>query len=244
VFVGKQIHMQSPTFRVLVAIANEEAASHLVAAFEREGDDVHRASTALDAKSLLSKQFDVALVGFDLPDVPPLEFCREITEGHRLPVVLVGQCHKVISIASGLDAGAIDMLALPIRTDEALCRVRGRLLAPKTDSVPTALRSSELVSGDIRIDQMRRRVWVAAREIRLRAKEFDLLAFLMTSPGVTFTRGDLMRRVWDTEWWSSTKTIDVHVGALRRHLGETAADESRVVAVRGSGYKFLPRYDD
>ncbi len=235
--------MSSPTFRVLIALRDDAEAEQLVATFVGEGDHVERVSTVLDAKALLSTQLDIALIGFDLPDGNPLEFCREVTSSYAWPVVLVGRCSRDLKIMAGIEAGAVDLLALPARAEEVLCRVRGRLLSPAVNG-NAANRSPQLISGDVRVDQMRRRVWVKHIEVRLRSKEFDLLVFLMASQGTTFSRDQLMRHVWNTDWWSSTKTVDVHIGALRRRLGDFSPVESRVASVRGAGYKFMPRYKD
>jgi DNA-binding response OmpR family regulator len=95
--------------------------------------------------------------------------------------------------------------------------------------------------GDVAIDRDARRAWAAGRELDLRAKEFELLAFLVTHAGNALTRERIMTEVWDEHWFGSTKTLDMHVSALRRKLGEMNSDEgsaSRITTLRGVGYRF------
>ena len=101
--------------------------------------------------------------------------------------------------------------------------------------------TERLVAGDVTVDRSAHRVWVGSAEIELRSKEFDLLAELVENAGSAIKREDLMSRVWDENWWGSTKTLDVHIGALRRRLGEDSPNVSRIVALRGIGYRFEPR---
>ena len=91
--------------------------------------------------------------------------------------------------------------------------------------------------GDLRLDLGSRRLWVNEVEVKLRAKEFDLLARLAGEPGQVLTRAQLLAEVWDEHWFGSTKTLDVHVAALRRRLGEQPGTPSRITALRGVGYR-------
>ena len=135
----------------------------------------------------------------------------------------------------GLDAGADDYVTKPFRLAELLARIRAHLRTPTTTG--TARR---LVDGDLEVELGPRRVLQHGTEIPLRAKEFDLLVELLSHAGDVVTREDLMCRVWDEHWFGSTKTLDVHVAALRRRLGEAPGEPSRITALRGVGYRWEP----
>jgi len=124
----------------------------------------------------------------------------------------------------------------PFRLAELLARVRAHLRQPRrSEDQP------RLEVGDIAIDRDSRRAWLVGTELDLRAKEFDLLAFLIEEAGNALTRDRIMSEVWDEHWFGSTKTLDMHVSAIRRKLGESTGDEStpsRITTLRGVGYRF------
>ena len=138
-----------------------------------------------------------------------------------------------MDVVVGLDAGAVDYVTKPFRLAELLARVRAHL---RQQSVPES--AEVLVDGALRIDRGARRVILDDEEIPMRAKEFDLLVELVSHRDNVVTREDLMSRVWDEHWFGSTKTLDVHIAALRRRLGELAGEPSRITALRGVGYRW------
>ena len=129
----------------------------------------------------------------------------------------------------GLDAGADDYVAKPFRMGELLARVRARV---------RRLAESTVVVGDVRIDTGARRAWRGDHELDLAAKEFDLLAYLVRSAGSVVTRERLMSEVWDENWFGPTRTLDVHVSALRRQLDDDPNEPRYITTLRGVGYRF------
>jgi len=180
---------------------------------------------------------DLVLLDLGLPDMDGIDVCRRIRA--ILPgcvVVMLTARQDEMDVVVGLEAGADDYLTKPVRLGELLARVRAHLRRGGAGQQPTGV----LVFGALTVDTGSRRVLVGDQEVPLRAKEFDLLARLAAEPGVALSRTTLMADVWDDHWMGSTKTLDVHVAALRRKLetaGPVTALLPRIVTLRGFGYR-------
>ncbi|MFK0251645.1 response regulator transcription factor [Amycolatopsis azurea] len=191
--------------------------------------------TALAAAE--ADDIDFVLLDLGLPDLDGVEVCRRLRSA--LPgavLVILTARQEEMDVVVGLEAGADDYLTKPIRLGELLARVRAHL---RRGTAPPESRPAIAV-GHLRVDTAGRRVSVGGREISLRAKEFDLLARLAEQPGVAVSRDTLMSEVWDAHWYGSTKTLDVHIAALRRKLTESAPTPEqapRISTLRGHGYR-------
>lgn len=178
----------------------------------------------------------VALVLLDLglPDVDGLQVCRRLrATSPTLPIVMLTARGSEADVVTGLDAGADDYLVKPFRLGELLARLRSHLRRASTGLEA----ADRLVVGDLDVDVAARRAAVGGQPLELRAKEFDLLVALMRSAGRAVTRSRLMAEVWQDQHATSTKTVDVHVAALRQRLGETGPEGSRIATLRGVGYR-------
>jgi DNA-binding response OmpR family regulator len=133
----------------------------------------------------------------------------------------------------GLELGADDYVVKPFATGEVISRIRAVLR--RTRPPATAVAPSTV--GDLRLDAGARRAWLQTDELKLTRKEFDLLARLAAEPGQVVTRETLMSEVWDENWFGSTKTLDVHIAALRRKLGDSPVSPRYVETVRGVGFR-------
>jgi DNA-binding response OmpR family regulator len=182
--------------------------------------------------------FDLVLLDLGLPDLDGVEVCRRLrAEQPGTVVVMLTARTTEMDVVVGLEAGADDYLIKPVRLTELHARVRAHLRRSAT----TPAASPVHALGDLVLDAAGRRVTVNGRELRLRAKEFDLLARLAADPGVALSREKLMADVWDEHWFGPTKTLDVHVAALRRKIGDIAATTGarvpEIVTLRGHGYR-------
>ena len=239
-------------WRILVVEDDERISGNLARSLRAEGYEVDCAPTLGDAREILRdgdplrREVSLVLLDVGLPDGNGIEFCRELRQTRsNLGVILLTARTEEIDVVVGFEAGAVDYVTKPFRLGELLARIRSRLRHQSTVDEPDAPIEPEVseryATGDVVVDPAQRRVFVDGHEVTLRAKEFDLLAALTAKPGAVLRREELMRDVWDENWWGSTKTLDVHVRALRQRLGETSPVGSRIVALRGIGYRFEPR---
>jgi DNA-binding response OmpR family regulator len=189
---------------------------------------------ALDAAA--GRVFDLALLDLGLPDLDGVEVCRRLrlSQPGAVLVMLTARSEEM-DVVVGLEAGADDYLTKPFRFGELLARVRAHLRR----SAVVAPCQEVLRIGALTVDVAARRVVVGGEEVPLRTKEFELLARLATDAGTAVSRETLMADVWDAHWYGSTKTLDVHVAALRRKLAAVEADAAAppITTLRGHGYR-------
>ncbi len=221
-----------------ILLAEDDAAisEPLARALRREGYAVEVADSGEPALGCLNGGgFDLLVLDLGLPDVDGLEICRRLRmDGNQLPVLVLTARADEVDTVVGLDAGADDYVTKPFRVAELLARVRALLRRGTPDSRD----GSGAANPQVHIDVESRRAWLCGEELHLTAKEFDLLRVLVRESGRVVTRDQLMREVWETTWWSSTKTLDMHVSWLRRKLGDDASDPHFITTVRGVGFRF------
>ena len=219
--------------RVLVVEDDAILGGGLRQALDAHGYRASWARTGAEALELARDPYDIVLLDLTLPDLDGVEVCRRLRAGRpRLAIVMLTARREEIDVIVGLDAGADDYLTKPFRLGELLARIRAhaRRLGP---DVP----AERLVVGDLELDRAARRVWLDGRELELRPKEFDLLALLIAEAGRAVPREQIMAEVWDEHWFGSTKTLDMHIAALRRKLGEQPERPGRITTLRGVGYR-------
>ena len=218
--------------KVLVVEDESAIAEPLIAGLEREGFEVEWAATgeqALAAAASAGAEPDVVLLDLRLPDIDGYTVCRRLRERSDVPIIMVSARGEEVDRVVGRELGADDYVGKPFGLRELVARIRAVSRRTRTQAVP----DGRLQVGDLIVDTRARRVLLGERELQLTAKEFDLLAALAAEPGVAVTRRLLFENVWESRWFGSTKTIDVHVASLRRKLG----DPGWIETVRGVGFR-------
>ncbi len=211
----------------LLLVEDEDAiAEPLAEGLRREGYTVTRAATG--AEALAAPPVDLVLLDLRLPDMDGYTVCRELRGRSDVPIIMVTAKGEEVDRVVGLELGADDYVVKPFGLRELIARIRAvsRRLEPRAGQRP-------LRTGELEVDVRARRATLAGRELSLTAKEFDLLALLAAEPGAVVDRKRILREVWQTTWYGSSKTVDVHVASLRRKLG----DPGLIETVRGVGLR-------
>ncbi len=227
------------TATVLVVEDDELIASSLVRALQSKGYAASASPTVADAVAAVSDGSpDLVLLDLGLPDGDGEEVYRAVARRHPdVPVIVLTARREEADVVLGLEMGAVDYVVKPFRLAELLARVAAQLRVAVARGERTGRVGRAIVIGDLTIDRAARRVHVGSAEVALRPKEFDVLERLARDAGTVVTREELIDDVWDENWWGSTKTLDVHINALRRKLGEQPGGSSRIATIRGVGYR-------
>jgi two-component system response regulator RegX3 len=225
---------------VLVLLVEDDAsiAVPLAKGLTREGLEVERLVRGEAALERLGEgpAPDIVLLDLGLPDLDGFEVCRRLRAASDVPIIVVTARGEEVDRVIGLELGADDYIVKPFGFRELVARIRAvtRRRQPKGDDAAT----TEV--GRLVIDRRTRRVAIGSEEITLTPKEFDLLAFLAEDPGAVISRQRILEEVWDPHWYGPTKTLDVHVAALRKKLGEPGWIET----VRGVGFRLQDAGND
>ena len=215
------------SMRVLIVEDEDSIAVPLAQGLRREGFDVECVATG--AEALDAPTPELVLLDLRLPDVDGYDVCRELRSRSDVPIIMVTAKGEEIDRVVGLELGADDYVVKPFGLRELVARIRAvsrRAGARRTTG-------ESLVVGPLRIDARGHRASLDGAELDLTPKEFDLLALLASEPGAVVDRERILRDVWHTTWYGSSKTVDVHVAALRRKLG----DPGWIETVRGVGIR-------
>ena len=214
----------------VLLIEDEESIATLVRAYlERDGYKVVWARSGGDGLAELPRHaVRMIVLDIGLPDMDGFEVCRQVRSRSSVPILMLTARDDEIDRVAGLEVGADDYVGKPFSPRELVARIKAILR--RTDGEGPQER---LVLGDVELNSAAREVRVAGRSVDLRAKEFDLLAFLMENRGVVVSRDTLLDRVWGMEYAGGSRTVDVHVAQLRSKLGRP----SLIRTIRGAGYK-------
>jgi DNA-binding response OmpR family regulator len=235
---GSGCHDVAVAGRILLVEDDPTIGEVLTSSLRSHGHEVLWARTGATGLKLSAEApVDLVLLDLGLPDIDGVEVCRQLRRQQPgCVLVMLTARSEEMDVVVGLEAGADDYLVKPVRLTEFHARIRAHLR--RSDGGPAAPPVHAV--GDLVVDMARRRITLAGRELPLRPKELDLLARLAVQPEVALSREQLMAEVWDANWFGSTKTLDVHVAALRRKMRDAAATGAqvpRIVTVRGHGFR-------
>ena len=215
--------------RIFLVEDDKAIAKNLMLLLRSEGYTVTHAPTQSEAIDLVSvNRFDLALVDISLPDGNGFTVCTEIKETQDIPVIFLTASGDEASVVTGLNMGADDYITKPFGVMELQARVKAVLRR-------TERRGDRVLTwGDVELDPAAREVHKAGKPVELTYKEFELLKLLFSRRGVALTRDEILQAVWDYDYTGETRTVDMHVKALRQKLGEDI-----ITTVRGVGYKMV-----
>jgi len=229
--------MQLGKRRILLVEDEESITTPLVEALGREGFDASVAGTAAAALELAaSERPDLVLLDVMLPDGSGFDVARELRRTSRIPIIMLTARGEEADRVAGLELGADDYVVKPFSARELVAR--GRAVLRRAAEAGEQRRDGPVEIGELRLDADRRTATFRGEELELSRKEFDLLRLLMDNAGSVVTRERLIDEVWDTNWFGSTKTLDVHVSGLRKKLGDDPATPRYIHTVRGVGFRF------
>lgn len=213
--------------RLLVVEDDPSISAPLVTGLRREGFEVQAVATGADA--LAASDYDLVLLDLGLPDIDGHSVCRVLRSEADVPIIVVTARGDETDRVRLLESGADDYIVKPFGFRELVARVRAVL---RRSAAPAPERAELIEHPPLRIDTRTRTVELSRQQVSLTPKEYDLLVALAADPGAVVTREELLRDVWDHDWWGSTKTLDVHIASLRRKLVPELIE-----TVRGVGYR-------
>jgi two-component system response regulator RegX3 len=221
--------------KVLVVEDEQSLREALVFFLEKEG---HEVSVAVDGEDAIrvfdNSGADIILLDLMLPKMDGNQVCKQIRQSSNVPIIMLTAKDSEIDKIVGLEIGADDYLTKPYSTRELLARIKAVL---RRQVEPPLNAESVLVAGALRLDSDRHVVTLNGNPLTLPLKEFELLELLMENVNRVLTRGQIIDRVWGSNYFGDTKTLDVHIKRLRSKVEEDPARPNYIQTVRGLGYK-------
>lgn len=233
--------------QLILVVEDEEAfIDALTVGLGREGFRVEVARDGAEALARFDElDPDLVLLDLMLPRISGVDVCRQIRSRSQVPIIMVTAKSAEVDTVVGLEVGADDYVTKPYRIRELVARMRAVLRRSQHRGPVDAEASRDespgseaIIVGDVSIDPSRHEVMVRGASVQLPLKEFELLRFLLENAGLVLSRDALIDRVWGHDYVGDTKTLDVHVKRLRSKVESEPSDPSRIVTIRGLGYKY------
>ncbi len=222
--------------RILIVEDEPSLSDPLAFLLQREGYETEIAGDGRAALTAFDRAgADLVLLDLMLPGLPGTEVCRELRTRSSVPIILLTAKDSEVDIVVGLELGADDYVTKPYSSRELLARIRAVLRR----RIDLEVDDGGIVEvGAVRMDVERHSVSVEGTEVSMPLKEFELLEFLLRNAGRVLTRGQLIDRVWGSDYFGDTKTLDVHVKRIRSKIERHPSEPTRLVTVRGLGYRY------
>jgi two-component system response regulator RegX3 len=222
--------------RILLVEDEESLSDPLSYLLEKEGYSVAIAATGPDGLAEFDRGgADLVLLDLMLPGLSGIDVCRQLRQRSSVPVIMLTAKDSEVDKVVGLEIGADDYVTKPYSSRELLARIKAVL---RRQTEPEELVPATVEAGPVRMDVERHQVTVSGTTVSLPLKEFELLEMLLRNAGRVLTRGQLIDRVWGSDYVGDTKTLDVHVKRLRAKIEPDPSAPRHIVTVRGLGYKF------
>jgi two-component system response regulator RegX3 len=224
--------------KVLVVEDEESFVEALRIGLSREGFGVEVATDGAAALEMFDQVHpDIVLLDVMLPRVSGIDVCRQLRKRSQVPIIMVTAKGSEIDTVVGLEVGADDYVTKPYRVRELIARMRAVMRRSPAERA-TDLPAGAVQVGDVVLDPDEHSVFVAGRRVAMPLKEFEVLHLLLANAGRVLTRETLIDRVWGSDYVGDTKTLDVHIKRLRAKVEPDPASPTRIVTIRGLGYKF------
>lgn len=224
--------------RVLVVEDEQSLREPLVYLLKKEGFETLEAADGLQAVEVFnSSEVDLILLDLMLPGINGNEVCRIIRQTSQVPIIMLTAKDSEIDKVVGLEIGADDYVTKPYSTRELLARMKA-VLRRNTDASPANDIPGIIEVGSVRMDVDRHIVEVHGEKVSMPLKEFELLELLLENANRVLTRGQIIDRVWGSNYFGDTKTLDVHIKRIRSKIEDDPARPVHLLTVRGLGYKF------
>ena len=221
--------------RILLVEDESSLSEPLAFILTKEGYEVEIAETGALAIDMFDHgRWDAVLLDLMLPEVSGLDVCKHMRASSQVPIIMLTAKDSEVDIVVGLELGADDYVTKPYSTRELLARIKSVLRRNEKDAPVNDV----LTAGRIRLDVEKHALEVDGAATAIPLKEFELLEYLMSNEGRVLTRGQLIDRVWGSDYFGDTKTLDVHIKRLRSKIEEDPALPIHLVTVRGLGYRF------
>ncbi len=218
------------TKQILIIEDDENLGPSLRKIVEGEGMHVHLAKTLKEANEIISSHIDVVILDWMLPDGQGIDFLRDIrAKGKMMPVIMLTARSELIDKVVGLESGANDYMTKPLESRELIARIRVQLRDKESHKAV----EERIVAGDLIINTIEKEVLYQNKRISLTKMEYELLKLLAQNPRQTFSRENLLDKVWGYENFPTTRTVDTHVLQIRQKTSDNLIE-----TVRGLGYRF------
>ncbi|QUH28473.1 response regulator transcription factor [Vallitalea guaymasensis] len=225
--------------KILVADDEENITNAIAYALEREDYQVYKAYDGKEALDIIRKeQPDILILDIMMPEYNGYDVCKNIENTSQMGIIMLTAKSTLVDKILGLELGADDYITKPFEMQELLARVRSlQRRINKNDDVSKELIDDNILEiNGIKVNVLERVAYVDNKQIDLKAREFDLLVFLMKNVKITFTRDIILDRVWDMDYYGGTRTVDIHIQRIRKQLGKYS---SLIKTIPKVGYKML-----
>ena len=226
------------TVKILLVEDEESISEPLTYLLEKEGFEV----TVVADGAAAPAEFDrvrpaLVLLDLMLPGMSGTEICREIRQSSQTPIIMLTAKDSEVDIVVGLELGADDYVTKPYSSRELLARIRALLRRSELQAIVED-DDSVVAIGDLRLDSAKHNLLVRGESVAIPLREFELLEYLMRNAGRVLTRGQLIDRVWGSDYFGDTKTLDVHIKRIRSRIEPDPSNPTLLSTVRGVGYRF------